>query len=159
VFSERGSQDLSNDTYGKGNRIPSGICWGSSEFLLHPIVGANVRDAPLLTAGFEAHPRRRGNSLPVSRSACVVSSYASRFRTNTTYQPHMSPLNSPTFFHCRIYSLCVAAGPPYLYNTLAEDEAIITRARILFIRTCQQARDSFALNVLISLVGAVVIPI
>jgi hypothetical protein len=49
-----------------------------------------TRDAPLLTAGFEIHPRRRGNSLPViSRSACVVSSYASRFRTNLMYQPHM----------------------------------------------------------------------
>jgi hypothetical protein len=75
--------------YGKGNRIPSGICWGFSEFLLHPIDGAIVRETPpLLTAGLETHPRRRGNSLPVSRSACVVSSYASTFRTNLMYQPH-----------------------------------------------------------------------
>jgi hypothetical protein len=75
--------------YGKSNRIPSGICWGSSEFLLRPIDGANVRETPpLLTAGFETHPRRSGNSLPVSRSACVVSCYASRFRTNLMYQPH-----------------------------------------------------------------------
>jgi hypothetical protein len=62
----------------------------SSEFLLHPIDGANVRETPpLLTAGCETRPRRRGNSLPVSRSACIVSSYASRFRTNLMYQPHI----------------------------------------------------------------------
>jgi hypothetical protein len=77
--------------YGKGNRIPSGICWGSSEFLLHPIDGGNVRETPpLLTAGFETHPLRSGHSLPVSRSACVISSYASRYRTNLMYQPHIS---------------------------------------------------------------------
>jgi hypothetical protein len=80
---------LSDDVYGKGNHIPSGICWGSSEFLLHPNDGANLRETPpLLTAGFETHPRRHGNSLPISRSACAVLRYASRFRTNLMYQPH-----------------------------------------------------------------------
>ncbi len=75
--------------YGKGIRIPTGICWGSSEFLLYPIDRLNVWETPpLLTAGSEAHLRRRGNSLPVSCATCIVSSYASRFRTNLMYQPH-----------------------------------------------------------------------
>ncbi len=74
--------------YGKGMRIPRGICWGSSVSSPPNRRDKCERDAPLLTAGFETHSRRRENSLPVSRFTCVVSSYASRFCANITYQPH-----------------------------------------------------------------------
>ncbi len=81
----------SGPQYGGSTWIPRGICWEAVEFPLHQSDGAYVRETPpLVTAGFEMHALRHGCSLPISRSACVVQCYASRFRTYTTYQPHTS---------------------------------------------------------------------
>jgi hypothetical protein len=43
---------------------------------------------PLLRSRFEMHALCRGCSLPISRSACVVQCYFSRFRIYIIYQPH-----------------------------------------------------------------------
>jgi ankyrin repeat protein len=64
-YAARYDHQLNVCYYGKGARIPRGICWGSSEFPLHRIDRAYVREThPLLTAGFETHPRRRRNFSP-----------------------------------------------------------------------------------------------